>query len=317
MATTTPPPQPPLDGAERLQFERTMVAGYAGGFGWRSLFNAIWPLAGWAATVALVRNGSIPLMAGFVLSAVCLQALYMPVHEAVHRTISGGRRDLAWLDRAVGSVGAFMLATSFVEHRHTHLLHHTHANDGGDPDTLNSKGGPRLIIGRVLVGAALFPIMPILSVVPGGRRLLPAGLRDRLAEMASYRSEEARRGSNRVAWAYVVILVTASLTGFATEAWLLFYLPMWAGRFWLSVVFGWLPHHPRGEVGRYRDTRVFTFPGSTFLIRGHDYHLLHHLFPRVPHYRLRSLWKAMGPHLASQGARIEGRAARKLGIAPQ
>ena len=77
MATTTPPPQPPLDGAERLQFERTMVAGYAGGFGWRSLFNAIWPLAGWIATVALVRNGSIPLMAGFVLSAVCLQALYL------------------------------------------------------------------------------------------------------------------------------------------------------------------------------------------------------------------------------------------------
>ena len=105
--------------------------------------------------------------------------------------------------------------------------------------------------------------------------------------------------------------------GYAMEAWLLFYLPVWLGRFWLSVVFGWLPHHPHVEVGRYRDTRVFTFFASTFLIRGHDYHLLHHLFPRVPHYRLRSVWREIGPHLVAQGARIEGKAARELGIAPQ
>jgi fatty acid desaturase len=41
------------------------------------------------------------------------------------------------------------------------------------------------------------------------------------------------------------------------------------------------------------------------------------LFPRVPHYKLRALWRQIGPHLASQGARIEGRAARQLGIEPQ
>ena len=66
------------------------------------------------------------------------------------------------------------------------------------------------------------------------------------------------------------------------------------------------------ETDRYRDTRVFTFFGSTFLIRGHDHHLLHHLFPVVPHYRLRALWRDIGEHLSEQGARIEGRAARSL-----
>ena len=80
----------------------------------------------------------------------------------------------------------------------------------------------------------------------------------------------------------------------------------------LRSVFAWLPHHPHDETGRYRDTRIFTFPGSNLLIRGHDYHLLHHMFPRVPHYRLRKLWKEIGPHLAEQGARIEGSAAREL-----
>ena len=317
VSPTEPASSAPLQGVERLNHERAVVEPFTGAFGWRSIFNALWPLAGWVATVLLVRADTVPLAAGFVLAAVFLQALYMPVHEAVHRTISAGRNHLTWIDRAIGSVCAFMLATSFVEHRHTHLLHHTHANDVSDPDTLNAKGGPRQIVGRVVIGAVLFPILPILSVIPGGTRLVPAGLRSRLAEMASYRSPEARLGSARVAWAYIVLLAVASVTGFAVEAWLLFYLPMWAGRFWLSMVFGWLPHHPHGEVGRYRDTRVFTFFGSTFLIRGHDHHLLHHLFPRVPHYKLRSLWREMGPHLAAQGARIEGAAARQLGISPQ
>lgn len=307
----------PLRGVERLRYERTIVTPYSTPFGWRSLFNAIWPLAGWAATVYLTSAGPLPLLAGMALATVFIQALYMPVHEAVHRTISAGRANLAWVDRVTGSICAFMLATSFVEHRHVHLLHHTHANAEGDPDVLNSEGGPRAIAGRILIGAVLYPLMPILSMIPGGHRVLPAKLQDRLAAMAAFRSDEARQGSTLVARSHVLLLVAATVFGFGVEAWLLFYVPMWIGRFWLSVVFGWLPHHPYTEVGRYRDTRILTFFASTFLIRGHDYHLLHHLFPRVPHYKLRSVWREMAPHLASQGARIEGTAARELGIPPQ
>jgi fatty acid desaturase len=108
---------------------------------------------------------------------------------------------------------------------------------------------------------------------------------------------------------HLAVLIVGSALGYAETVWLLWYLPAWIGRFWLSLVFGWLPHHPHSETGRYRDTRIFTFIGSTFLIRGHDHHLLHHLFPVVPHYRLRALWVDMRDHLAEQGARIEGRAA--------
>ena len=311
------PGDPPLTGVQRLEYERSIVTPHATRFGWRSIFNALWPLAAWSTVVYLTSTGRLPLIAGVLLSALSLQALYMPVHEAVHRTISAGRPRLVWIDRLIGSVCAFMLSTSFVDHRHGHILHHTHANDDGDPDVLNSKGGPKVIAGRIVVGAILYPALPILRVVPGGLRLLPAGLRQRLAAMATFRSPEAQRGATLVAWSHIVLLVAASLLGYAVEAWLLFYVPVWLGRFWLSVVFGWLPHHPHVEVGRYRDTRVFTFFASTFLIRGHDYHLLHHLFPRVPHYRLRTVWREIGPHLAAQGARIEGKAARELGIAPQ
>jgi len=306
----------PLVGVERLHYERSVVTPYTTAFGWRSLFNAAWPMVGWVSVVAAYRADKIPLLAGIVLAAVFLQAFYMPVHEAVHRTISAGRQNLVWIDRAVGSVCAFMLSTSFVEHRHTHLLHHTHANEDADPDFLNAKGSPLRVAARTVMAALLYLVLPVLTVVPGGRHLL-FGLQDRLKAMDTFRSRDAKRGATLVAWGHIVLLATTTLAGFAVEAWLLFYVPVWIGRVWLSLVFAWFPHHPHSEVGRYRDTRVFTFFASNFLIRGHDYHLIHHLFPRVPHYKLRSVWRDIAPHLVVQGARIEGTAARKLGIAPQ
>ena len=114
------PGDPPLTGVQRLDYERSIVSPHATRFGWRSIFNALWPLAAWSTVVYLTSTGRLPLIAGVLLSALSLQALYMPVHEAVHRTISAGRPRLVWIDRLIGSVCAFMLSTSFVDHRHGH-----------------------------------------------------------------------------------------------------------------------------------------------------------------------------------------------------
>jgi fatty acid desaturase len=158
--------EPPLQGIDRLNFERTSVSPYVTAFGWRTLCNAGWSLAAWLAVVATVRADRIPVVIGVILAAVALQAFYMPVHEAVHRTISARRPARTWLDRVVGTFSAFMIHISFAEHRHVHLLHHTHTNDEGDPDVLNAKGTPRDLATRVVLEAVLFPVMPILAVAP-------------------------------------------------------------------------------------------------------------------------------------------------------
>jgi beta-carotene hydroxylase len=107
----------------------------------------------------------------------------------------------------------------------------------------------------------------------------------------------------------VALLIVFSIAGFAAEAWILWYAATRLALLWVGFIFGWFPHHPHQEVGRYRDTRTATFVGSTLLIRGHDHHLLHHLYPRVAHYRLPDLWSDIGPTLIERGARVEGRAA--------
>ena len=233
---------------DRLAYERKVVEPFVGSFGWRTLLNALWPVAGWVMTLVLYTNDSIPLVAAVALCAVFIQALYMPVHESVHRTISAGRSRYMWLDRAVGSFAAWVLFTSFVEHRHIHLLHHTHANDEEDPDTLNAKGSPKVIAGRIVFGAIAYPLLPLIAVIPGGQRLLPTRLKAKLAKAASFRSEEARRGARLVAFSHIALLAVAPFVGLAIEVWALWYLAGWLGRFWLSIVFGWLPHHPNLHV---------------------------------------------------------------------
>ena len=178
MSGNTNPAQTNID---RLAYERKVVEPFVGSFGWRTLFNALWPIACWMTTLVLYTSDSIPLIAAIALCAVSIQALYMPVHESVHRTISAGRARYVWLDRAVGSFAAWVLCSSFVEHRHIHLLHHTHANDEEDPDILNSKGSPKVIAGRIVFGAISYPLLPLIAVIPGGQRLLPLQLKAKLA----------------------------------------------------------------------------------------------------------------------------------------
>ncbi|HIF67099.1 MAG TPA: hypothetical protein EYQ34_10965 [Acidimicrobiia bacterium] len=306
----------PRTGTDRLLYERSAIEPYVGSIGWRSLFNITWCVLGWGLIVVLRAAELIPLWAAIPLAVLFLQACYMPMHESVHKTLSAGRPALRWVDRSVGALAGWLLCESFIAHRITHLKHHTHTNDETDPDLLNSKGSPRDLIFRAIIGMILYPLGPLFAAVPLLRRLLPRGLASRLAQMAELRGPEAGTAAKPVVLSHLAVLIVGSAMGYAETVWLLWYLPAWIGRFWLALVFGWLPHHPHSETGRYRDTRIFTFIGSTFLIRGHDHHLLHHLFPVVPHYRLRALWLDMNDHLAEQGARIEGRAATTLTTTP-
>ena len=118
----------PRVGPDRLLYERRVIAPYTGAIGWRSLFNIAWCVSGWVLVVSLELAGKIPLWLGMFLAAVFLQACYMPMHESVHKTLSGGRRSLVWVDRTVGALAGWLLCESFKAHRITHLKHHTHTN---------------------------------------------------------------------------------------------------------------------------------------------------------------------------------------------
>ena len=76
------------------------------------------------------------LCVAFVLSSYLVYVIYTPLHEAVHRNISGTNRGgLLWLNHAVGYLSATLLGVSYTMHKAAHMTHHRATNvEGEDPD---------------------------------------------------------------------------------------------------------------------------------------------------------------------------------------
>lgn len=294
------------DPRQQVRRERRIAAPYRGDFAWRIVFEFVRDFGAWLAVIALALAGVLPYWLACLANGWLAYLHYMTLHEATHGNISGhsGHR---WADDVVGSLSSLPLWFSYRAHRVSHMKHHAHTNDPArDPD--HFVGGPfRQIFPKFLLLSFLQIAVPVLSLVPGGMRLLPLSLLGGggNVDVSLLESDYERAIQRRFTRACLAAFAALSLAGYFWEALLLWYLPSRIGFFIVVVVFAWLPHHPHAERGRYRDTRVTLFPLATLLIRGQNHHILHHMFPRVPHYRLPALFADMRPILEAQGVRIE------------
>lgn len=291
-----------------LRDELAVAAPFRDHFEWRILATFGFFTVAWLAVVVGGALGSIPLWLGFVANTIIATTFYMPLHEAVHGNIWGRTRRGRWGERLVGMFCAVPLATtSFASHKMLHMRHHAYTNDPDrDPDHYIAGSLGAVLVKLVLLTFS-YPILPLVLVLP--RRLLPPELRN------AYRidvEDTLVRQANVRHWIFWIgvhaALVLLALRGLGWQALMLWYLPGRMAIAWLTFIFAWYPHHPKLGVGRYIDTRVAAFPGSRWLVRGHDYHALHHLFPRVPHTRLRSLWLVAGEDLVARGVPAQGTA---------
>lgn len=286
--------------------ERRQVAPYRGGIAWRLIATWAAFIAVWTLIVTAVFADALPLWLGAILSFVVATTFYMPMHEATHGNVMGDVTTARWFEEVVGAVSSFWVGFSFKGHRISHMKHHAFTNDPAkDPDHF-VHGRKRDLIPKFYGGVIVNSLLPVFAFVPPARVLIPKSVKD--AERV-LRSPEEDRITFRF-WAMRTVgLIAAFVLGIGWEALWLWYVPTALVFCWLGFIFAWYPHHPiEDRVGRYVDTRVAVFPGSTILVRGHDYHALHHLFPRVVHYKLPKLWREIGPEMTEKGVRTEGRA---------
>src|SRR5262249_37580001 len=100
----------------------------------------------------------------------------------------------------------------------------------------------------------------------------------------------------RVSYLTAVFTALAWLTWLTGEPWTLYYIVLWLAPIGTSFAFFMLlrqiVQHGNASQERFGNTRIFLVHR---LIRfavfplGMDYHLPHHVFPFVPHYRLAAL----------------------------
>ncbi|CAB4886262.1 unannotated protein [freshwater metagenome] len=295
---------------DSLKAEHAIAASFWGGFQLRIVLTFLAFSVAWIGVIWLGSAGTIPLWLGLILNTVIASSFYMPMHEAVHKNIWGRLAQGRRAEELIGMACAVPLLMSFAAHRPSHMRHHAFTNDPDrDPDHFTD--GPLRELPVKWVSLLLVNLfLPVVALVPPARRLLHPRLRRSMAAGGN-RSE----GLVQLRFWVIthVVLLAACLAGFGWPALLLWYVPARLQSFWLLFIFAWYPHHPASQVGRYIDTRVAVFPMSRLLIRGHDHHALHHLFPRVPHYRLPGLWREMAHDLVAKGVRAEGRALEAAG----
>jgi beta-carotene hydroxylase len=286
------------------QRERALAAPHRDHFGWRLVFEAAWGLALWSAMIVLAMRGAVPYWLACLVNGWAVYLLYMPLHEATHGNVSGRYGRLGWVDDVVGTLCSVPMWFSFHAHRPSHMRHHAFTNDPlRDPDRFMG-GRATDLFGKLLRYSVIQFLLPLLAVLRIQPRPGTGWLARGMGQVPP--TEDEVRIQRRFFVACLSAFVGLSLAGFFWEALLLWYLPSRVGLLLMMLIFAWLPHHPHADIGRYRDTRVTLFPMATLLCRGHNHHVLHHMFPRVPHYRLPRLFAEMRPILEERGVRIEG-----------
>ena len=296
------------DKKAAIRAENVIAGRYWGGVEWRIVAEFVLFTALWVFVIVQGVRGAIPLWLGLIVNTAVASTFYMPMHESVHGNISGRVTGMRWLNELVGKLAQPMLMMSHSAHRSSHMKHHAFTNEAGrDPD-FATQGRMSELPKKWFAMAMVNTFLPLFALFPALRRLLPAALKTR-----GERDPQGAKSMFRMWLVTTLVLVVAFASGHGLHALMLWWLPARIQMLWLITVFAWFPHHPADRAGRYVDTRVAVFPGSGLLVRGHDHHALHHLFPRVAHYKLRRLWQEMADDLVSKGVRSEGRATAATG----
>lgn len=251
----------------------------------------------WAAAIAVV------------LIAPLQHALFVLAHDAAHYRLYETR----WLNDAVGRLCGTIAGVSMCTYRIIHRLHHNHLYGPQDPDIALHGGYPRgkaylaLKLAKDLTGLTAFKTFayffgaPALNVETGkaerplddtSPRLRAAARRDRWTVLGFHAAAPAVAFAAGWGWQYVVLWMLPLVTvlqailrlraicehGAVTD----YSSPLTAAR--TNFAPAWV--------------RYFLFPHHV------NYHVEHHLYPAVPHYRLPRLHAALAAHGILDGAEI-------------
>lgn len=251
------------------------------------LFLALYLGAAVLATVAAEREvvwlARVPL---YLLAAAALHGISLFTHEGVHGTLLP--HPLA--NRALAAICAWPVLQNFAAYRVLHLRHHADLGGPLDPDHYaNYAKVPRWVMamhwGRLIAGyPAYVTAIPVLA-------LRHASGRERawiLLEVAA-----------------VIALAAALISAPALRPWLVhgWLVPMLIINTLVNIR-GMSQHTllPYARDPLLGTRSILTSKPVAFFMCNENLHLEHHLYPRVPWYRLPQLHERLAPELRARKA---------------
>jgi beta-carotene hydroxylase len=273
---------------EQLDVEERKIAGkYMRIVPWGAVAWGIGNSLVWLSLWPLVLLDILPLWLGFIIATLNVALSYLPSHEAQHSIIAGKGQPLRWLNELLGHVSVIPFGVPYRVLRATHMEHHAHTNDPElDPDhSVMAKSDLDFLINSIT------------------KRQPAAEGRNN-----AYSESLIRTGNEKLILDGIInnavilaVLFGMAWTGHAIEAALLWWLPKHIAITYIEYYLAWAPHHPGVEQGRYRDTRGFKSKLGNIVSAGMQYHIIHHLYPRIPLSLTPAAYRELKPILQRRG----------------
>lgn len=217
--------------------------------------------------------GNLPMWMGAIINGLLTYGLFSVIHDASHHSLSSNKA----LNETVGSIGLFFLFpyAPMVALRWVHNRHHIYANGPMDPDRFEHESP----WWQVPFRWSFFDGYYIYYFFKHGGKVLKRHAKALI-----------------VYYTLLVLLFAASLyLDFGYELFMLWFIPSRITLFLIAIVFVILPHQP-ALVAQNEDPYMATTMRLgwewllTPLMVYQNYHLIHHLYPDIPFYKMHKVW---------------------------
>ena len=217
----------------------------------------------------LAMTGQMPIWLGTIANGLITYLLFSVIHDAAHYSLSR----VKWLNETIGAIGLFFLFpyAPMVLLRWVHNKHHSYANGPLDPDRFEHESPWWQAPFRWM----FFDGAYIHYFIKRGQNVRKKHGRELVGFYA----------------ALLALFVGAIYFGFGFELFMLWFLPSRITLFLIAVVFVILPHYP-AMVAQDEEPYMATTMryGCEWLLTPvlvyQNYHLIHHLYPEIPFYRM-------------------------------
>lgn len=258
---------------------------------WGTVLLFIGCVSGYYFTITSTLNGSLPYWAACLLCVYLAFASFTVLHDAGHGSIIKEGSPLKPLESVMGWIASIPLMTMpFRFFQKIHDRHHAFTNDPErDPDHFASNES----------GTWYQVVLNSFYVT----------FRYHVLAFTKLRNIETINNTYKSTFGYAAIhisvLATLTYFGYGLEVLTIAILPVAIAAFLLVMLFDYLPHYPHSSLDRYHDTRIYPGRLLNLLLLGQNYHLIHHMYPKLPWYKYSEVYRNILPDLEAHDAPIE------------
>ncbi len=256
---------------------------------WGTVLLALAVLAGYVLVIPAAIMGFVPYWLATLLCGYLAFASFTVGHDAGHGAIIRSGSALKPMEDVLGWMSTLpLLATSYRLFQKIHDRHHSFTNDPDrDPDYLQGdKGWLQLALG--------------LGIIP---------FRYNWLAVTRFGKDKAMQDAYLPTVIFFVVawgsLAALAIAGYGKEVLFFCLLPLLIANFLLITFFDYVPHHPHKSLDRFQASRIYPSNLLNILLFGQNYHLIHHLYPKLPWYKYKAVYEQIQPYLESKDSAID------------